>query len=389
VMRKYIRLPPNFHEEIVGLENKLFSDQNIETINKLMGFYKLGAEFYSGLCMKKSTGYIMKLTDLLMDKNTVKVFERQKKRTNTQTAKHIRRSSETVDEVFLKGCQLPSNHRSGHKTMSVKIKSHTMTQMKSLNSSFTFKTRSIMNNSSVINDNDDFDYNTYINNKIKEFNAGLVNARSIFENDLKTQHKSVKEHIRKHHEVDIKMKSPRNKRMSVMTDLIANTFYQSGRRNSSHFYSEKVEKKKRQLMKMPSINSKKNQKTFREIFEEFFKKFHFLFFQINAESMCNEVMNNYNEYYKDKLTNFLIYEDQIKELILMTTGDQDNYETMEHIKNLVDNIAKERDEKIEEIEQTIKRLEYDKKKKEFTSEDFDKCRKVNEEFLNSLVEILK
>jgi len=386
-MRKYIRLPPNFHEEIIGLENKLFSDQNTETINKLMSLYKLGAEFFSGLCLKKSAGYIMKLNELLMDKNTLKAFERQKKRMNTHPVKVVAKD-EIVDEVFLKGCQLPSNHkRNGHKTMSVKIKSHTMTTMKSLNSSFTCKTRSIMNNSSIV-ENDDFDYNTYISNKIKEFNNGCSIARRIIEDDMKTQHKTIKDKIRKYSDLPNKA-SPKHKRMSVMTDLIENSFSPSGRRNSTHFYSEKIEKKKRKLMKMPSITVKKHQKTFTEIFEEFFKKFRYLYFQLNAEPICNEVMNNYDHYYKEKLTSFLEFEDQIKELMLMTTGDQDNLETLEQVKSLVDSIMKERDEKIAEIEQSIKKLEYNKKKKDFTSEDFDKCRKVNEEFLNSLVEILK
>lgn len=45
IMRKYIRLPVNFHEEMVCLENKLFSGQNIETINKLMTLYKVGTLF--------------------------------------------------------------------------------------------------------------------------------------------------------------------------------------------------------------------------------------------------------------------------------------------------------------------------------------------------------
>jgi hypothetical protein len=43
VQRKYIRLPVNFHERIVTLENKLLSAQDISTITDLISLYKVSS----------------------------------------------------------------------------------------------------------------------------------------------------------------------------------------------------------------------------------------------------------------------------------------------------------------------------------------------------------
>lgn len=83
--------------------------------------------------------------------------------------------------------------------------------------------------------------------------------------------------------------------------------------------SDRQNKRKINLLKSFSIPNKKQ--SISDIFEEYFKKFHYLYFHIFCEKQCIDIMEKINENYKEKLECFIFFEDQIKELALLTTGD--------------------------------------------------------------------
>ena len=57
---------------------------------------------------------------------------------------------------------------------------------------------------------------------------------------------------------------------------------------------------------------------------KYFKKFHFIYFQTFCETLCSDVIKHIGEFHKNKLNVYFSFEDQIKELELLTTGDTGN-----------------------------------------------------------------
>jgi hypothetical protein len=141
---------------MVSLENKLFFKNNFEDISELMALYKvkdhlikLGAEFYSSLNTKKSLGYIEKIKDLLMNKNSLKSIEKEnlrmgyhfKSRSGNRIYKQFSTEILTLKKSLstIEGLELPrpdahkkKNTLLSFKTMTLKAKSPKLMRIKSL-----------------------------------------------------------------------------------------------------------------------------------------------------------------------------------------------------------------------------------------------------------------
>jgi hypothetical protein len=194
--------------------------------------------------------------------------------------------------------------------------------------------------------------------------------------------------------------APENKRKTILfntsIELPPSIEFQSrrGRSTSIVSNSEKVIKRKNVLLKTMSNFTKKHSVS--DIFNDYFKKFHFLFFQNFCEIQCNEAMTKISENHKKKLNNYIYYEDQIKELELILTGDGgrfllilDNMEQRTIIDNMVQAITLDRNIQTMEIEKEFSGLLPNYKENLSLVSKSEKWSQINEEFLNSFVEMLK
>ena len=243
---------------------------------------------------------------------------------------------------------------------------------------------------------DSFDYEYYIKSKIKELEINCINAKRTIQKQLKDQQNAYKDEIWKIKEVKFAC-SPDKMRISKKNDCmdidsLNNEEYIRGKNNSFHSKTVKVLKSKRVSMTSFCSNNNKNI-DFTGIFENYFKKFHFFYFQSYAEKNCFNTIQNANENYKDKLQSYIYFEDQIKELELLTTGDTENIEQKLIIENMIKAIILERKLKILELEKSNLNnnntlILTNKNSTSNNHESYKWCH-INEDFLNKFIEMFR
>ena len=165
------------------------------------------------------------------------------------------------------------------------------------------------------------------------------------------------------------------------------------RSSSNQNKSYEVLKRNEIILKCPES---KNTRSISEIFEEYFKKFHFIYFQTFCETLCSDVIKHIGEFHKNKLNVYFSFEDQIKELELLTTGDtgniQEKLENLEQkmiIQTMVQSIISDRDLKLKELEKDISTRNLIVRPNINYLNERENLAQINEEFLNSFVEMLK
>jgi hypothetical protein len=72
------KLPFNYYESVMDLENKLIYDKSMENIEILTNLYKIGIEYYSDYSSESQKKLMIKLHDLLMDKKNLKIIDQSK-----------------------------------------------------------------------------------------------------------------------------------------------------------------------------------------------------------------------------------------------------------------------------------------------------------------------
>jgi hypothetical protein len=174
------------------------------------------------------------------------------------------------------------------------------------------------------------EYNKLVNNKLNEVENNIKEAEKIITKDLSIQKNKFNENLYKKRmrkdmqispsPINIKRKTiifPVNDSPSLIFDIEHKCRKSTGQPNS-----ERLIKRLPSLFKTHSYTNKKH--SISEMFDDYFKKFHYLYFHTFSEKQCIEVMEKINENYKEKLECFIFFEDQIKELELLTTGDTGN-----------------------------------------------------------------
>ena len=155
---------------------------------------------------------------------------------------------------------------------------------------------------------DNLEYNILIANKKKEMEESIKNAEELIESDMKLQKRRFQER-RSGKRIDYcKKNTPAldNKRKTIFNfnaELLMNLEIDkkncNGKSNSIIISnSEKAIKRKNILLKTLSNPNKKL--TISDIFDQYFKKFHFLFFQTFCEKQISNSMKKYEEIYKKK-----------------------------------------------------------------------------------------
>ena len=160
-------------------------------------------------------------------------------------------------------------------------------------------------------------------NKIKDAEENFKKAYKIIESDLKFQ-KNIFNEIR------------RGRRLRSTSGLSSDNKLKTI--HSSHelinYFDERITKRGKscliqnnseKIMRRQTLFSKnlasQSKRGISNVFDEYFKKFHFIYFQTFCEKLCSDAIKNIGEYHKNKLDSYFSFEDQIKELELLTTGD--------------------------------------------------------------------
>lgn len=174
------------------------------------------------------------------------------------------------------------------------------------------------------------DYNKLVNKKINDVENIVKEAENIINNDLLTQKNKFYDNLcKKKMKNDVrKSPTPLNiKRKTVMFPVNESPsniyeFENKIKMTTNQPNSERLNKRIPTILKVYSNNNKKH--SISDTFDDYFKKFHYLYFHTFSEKKCIEVIEKINENYKEKLECFIYFEDQIKELELLTTGDSGN-----------------------------------------------------------------
>ena len=249
--------------------------------------------------------------------------------------------------------------------------------------------KNILLNENSFEDKDCYNYDYYIT-KIKELELNCINSKIIFQTQIKDQITAYNENKKKKKELTF-YRSPDKKTTSIKNYSIEiNTFnhLDEKKEKAKNIYSN-TEKSLKSKSLMKSISANKNNIDFTEIFDNYFKKFHFLYFQTCAEKICASTISNSNKSYKEKLESYIHFEDQIKELELLTTGDSENVEQRLIIETMIKMIVLERNQKLIELEKSnLNKNSFIKDKNLITNNnESDKLCKINEEFLYKFIEM--
>lgn len=159
-----------------------------------------------------------------------------------------------------------------------------------------------------------------VDKKIKDSNSNFIKGQEIIESDIKFQNKLFNEMRRRR---KLRSNSNISRQMPKTNTILEQITNLEDRRRSSSNQNKSYEVLKRNeiILKCPES---KNTRSISEIFEEYFKKFHFIYFQTFCETLCSDVIKHIGEFHKNKLNVYFSFEDQIKELELLTTGDTGN-----------------------------------------------------------------
>lgn len=163
-----------------------------------------------------------------------------------------------------------------------------------------------------------------ISNKKEELEKLCQEAIDTVETDLKFQRKRFIERRNiKRRDYAFKATPSPEKRKTIFNpaDIVLPDNFEISLRGRSGTVSkqDREDLKSKKVLAKSSSFIKKH--PISNVFSDYFKKFHYLFFQTFCEKQINEALFAINNVYKKKIENYIFYEDQIKELELIMSGD--------------------------------------------------------------------
>lgn len=110
VTRSRDKLPNDFHQKVIEMENKFTMVKNLETMQELLHLYKLGVEYYSGRSVEKQEDYLNRMQIFLSNKTVLKLMKVGPNTQNVKSNKH--RSKTSLESKLMKNKLMPYQKRS-------------------------------------------------------------------------------------------------------------------------------------------------------------------------------------------------------------------------------------------------------------------------------------